>query len=68
LATRVSLAEKQQRVGPYFQVLAQVLVGYSFLSYQAIASISCARQLIKHQYSSTYIIRDTMAIRISNLR
>jgi hypothetical protein len=31
LATRVSLAEKQQRVGPYFQVLAQILVDYSFL-------------------------------------
>jgi hypothetical protein len=27
----VSLAEKRQRVGPYFQVLAQVLVDYSFL-------------------------------------
>jgi hypothetical protein len=35
----VSFAEKQQRIGPYFQVLAQVLVGYSFLSYQAIESI-----------------------------
>jgi hypothetical protein len=34
---------QQQRVGPYFQVLAQVLAGYSFLSEQAIASISCAR-------------------------
>jgi hypothetical protein len=32
LATGVSLAEKQQRADPYFQVLAQVLVGYSFLS------------------------------------
>jgi hypothetical protein len=32
LATRVSLAEKQQRVGPYFQVLAQALVDHSFLS------------------------------------
>jgi hypothetical protein len=27
----VSFAEKQQRVGPYFQILAQVLVEYSFL-------------------------------------
>jgi hypothetical protein len=32
LATGVSFAEKQQKVGPYFQVLAQVLVGYPFLS------------------------------------
>jgi hypothetical protein len=32
LAAGVSLAEKQQRVCPYFQVLAQVLVDYSFLS------------------------------------
>jgi hypothetical protein len=32
LATEVSLAEKQQRESPYFQVLAQVLVDYSFLS------------------------------------
>jgi hypothetical protein len=31
LATGVSLAEKRQKVGPYFQVLAQVLVDYSFL-------------------------------------
>jgi hypothetical protein len=27
----VSFAEKQQRVGPYFQILAQVIVEYSFL-------------------------------------
>jgi hypothetical protein len=51
LATGFLLAEKQQRVGPYVQVLAQVLVGYYFLSEQANASISCARQLIKHKYS-----------------
>jgi hypothetical protein len=68
LATGVSLAEQQQRIGHYFQVLAQVLVGYSFLSWQAIANISCARQLIKHRYSLTSIIRDTMASRVSSLR
>jgi hypothetical protein len=48
LATGVSFAEKQQRVCPYFQILAQVLVDYSFLSWQAIASISSTIQLIKH--------------------
>jgi hypothetical protein len=48
LATGVSFAEKQQRVCPYFQILAQFLVGYSFLSWQAIASISCTIQLIMH--------------------
>jgi hypothetical protein len=48
LAIGVSFAEKQQRVCPYFQILAQLLVGYSFLSWQAIASISCTIQLIKH--------------------
>jgi hypothetical protein len=32
LSTGVSLVEKQQRVGPYFQVLAPFQVGYSFLS------------------------------------
>jgi hypothetical protein len=48
LATGVSFAEKQQRVWPYFQIFAEVLVGYSFLSWQAIVGISCTIQLIKH--------------------
>jgi hypothetical protein len=34
-----------------FKVLAQVLIDYSFLNWQSIASISCAIQLIKHKYS-----------------
>jgi hypothetical protein len=34
-----------------FKILAQVLVYYSFLNDQAIASISCAIQLIKHKNS-----------------
>jgi hypothetical protein len=33
-----------------FNILAQILVDYSFLNEQAIASISCAVQLIKRQY------------------
>jgi hypothetical protein len=48
LATSVPFAEKQQEYVLTFKILAQVLVGYSFLSWQAIASISCTIQLIKH--------------------
>jgi hypothetical protein len=33
-----------------FNILAQVLIDYSFLNEQATTSISCAIQLIKHQY------------------
>jgi hypothetical protein len=51
-----------------FKILAQVLIGYSFLHEQAIASISFATQLIKHQYSQSSIIRDIMASWISSLR
>jgi hypothetical protein len=51
-----------------FNILAQVLVDYSFLNVQAIASISCAIQLIKHKYSQSSIIRDIMASWISSLR
>jgi hypothetical protein len=48
LATRVSFAEKQQDYVLTFKILAQVLVGYSFLRWQAISRISCTIQLIKH--------------------
>jgi hypothetical protein len=51
-----------------FKILAQILVDYSFLNEQAIASISCAIQLIKYKYSQSSIIRDIMASWISSLR
>jgi hypothetical protein len=50
------------------KILAQILVYYSFLNEQAITSISCAIQLIKHKYSQSSIIRDIMASWISSLR
>jgi hypothetical protein len=40
LATCVPFAEKQQEHVLTFKILEQVLVGYYFLSWQAIASIS----------------------------
>jgi hypothetical protein len=48
LSTGVSFAEKQQDYVLTVKILAQVLVGYSFQSLQAIASINCTIQLIKH--------------------
>jgi hypothetical protein len=45
-----SFAEKQKEYVLTFNILAQILVDYSFLNEQAIASISSAIQLIKHQY------------------
>jgi hypothetical protein len=48
-----------------FKILAQFPVDYSFLNEQAIASISCAIQLIKHNYLQSSIIRDIMASWIS---
>jgi hypothetical protein len=68
LSTRVSFAEKQQRVCSYFQILAQVLVGYSFLGWQAIARICCTIQLIKHNIRQLSIFRDLMASGVSSLK
>jgi hypothetical protein len=51
-----------------FKILAQVLVVYSFLNEQAIASISYAIHFIKHKYSESSTIRNIMASWISSLR
>jgi hypothetical protein len=61
LASRVLLQKSNKEYVHTLNILAQILVDYSFLHEQAIASISCAIQLIKHKYSQSSIIRDIMA-------
>jgi hypothetical protein len=46
----VLLLKSKEKYVLTLNVLAQVLVDYPFPNEQAIASISCAIQLIKHQY------------------
>jgi hypothetical protein len=61
LASGVVLLKSNKEYVLTFNNLAQILVDYSFLHEQAIASISCAIQLSKHKYSQSSIIRDIMA-------
>jgi hypothetical protein len=68
LASGVLLLKSNKEYVLTFNILAQILVDYSFLREQAIASISCAIQLIKHKYSQSSIIRDIMASWISSPR
>jgi hypothetical protein len=67
-ASGVLLLKSNKEYVLNFNVLAHILVYYSFLNEQAITSISCAIQLIKHKYSRSFIIRDIMASWISSLR
>jgi hypothetical protein len=57
LAGGVLLLKSNKEYVLTFNILAQILVDYSFLHEQAIASISCAIQLIKHKYSRSFIIK-----------
>jgi hypothetical protein len=68
LATGVLLLKRNKEYVLTFKILAQILVDYSFLREQAIASITCAIHLIKHKYSQSSIIRDILAGWISSLR
>jgi hypothetical protein len=68
LASGILLLKRNKEYILTFKILAQVLVDYSFLNEQDIPSISCAIQLIKHKYSPSSIIRDTMSSWISSLR
>jgi hypothetical protein len=68
LVTVVLLLKSNKEYVPTFKILAHILVDYFFLNEQAIASISCAIQLIKHNYSQSSIIGDIMASWMSSLR
>jgi hypothetical protein len=67
LASGVLLLKSNKDYVLTFKILPQILVDYSFLNEQAIASISWAIQLIKHKYSQSSIIRDIMENWISSL-
>jgi hypothetical protein len=61
LASGVLLLKSNKEYVLTFKISAQILIDYSFLHVQAIASMSCAIQLIKHKYSQSSIFRDIMA-------